>query len=339
MQIKLDASLKAYNTFGLNVTAKYLAEVHSTDEIKQVLNSPEAKDIAIIPLGGGSNVLLTKNLDALVVLNKIEGITLEKEDDEYYYVTAGSGVGWHEFVLHCIHKGWGGVENLSLIPGSVGAAPMQNIGAYGVELKDVFWFAEAMELSTQLTLKFKKDDCHFGYRTSVFKTRLKNQTIITKVGFKLNKEHNVNTNYGAINDELVRMGITDPSISDISQAVIKIRQSKLPDPAKIGNSGSFFKNPLVDMVLFEELKSRYPEIPSYQVDDEKVKVPAGWLIESAGWKGTTVGNRYGVHENQALVLVNYGGATGEDIYELSELIIDDIIAKYGIHLEREVNIY
>jgi UDP-N-acetylmuramate dehydrogenase len=291
----------------------------------------------MLVLGGGSNLLLTKNFEGLVLKNELHGISILKTENEFTYVKSAAGEVWHNFVLFCIENNLGGVENLSLIPGSVGAAPMQNIGAYGIEIKDVFQELEAYEIATGKIKTFNLTECKFGYRESVFKQDLKNQYIITSVTFRLTKNPKLNTSYGAINDELQKQGISNPTIKDVSNAVIAIRKSKLPDPKEIGNSGSFFKNPVVLKSHLEKLKETYLDIPSYPVDDMHVKLAAGWLIEKAGWKGKTIGN-YGVHKNQALVLVNYGGANGSDIFKLSEDILLSIKTQFGVELEREVNI-
>lgn len=330
-------SLKQYNTFGIEAKAKRFATFSSTLELKKILTSKEHKDEPKLILGEGSNVLFTKDFDGLVLKNKIKGIEVEKEDDEFVWVKANAGESWHDLVLFAIDNGYGGIENLSLIPGSVGAAPMQNIGAYGVEIKDVFFELEAMHINTGDEVRFTKKRCLFGYRDSIFKNFYKDQYVITNVTIKLTKKPILNLSYGAIQTELHTMGIYKPTINDVSKAVIKIRQSKLPDPKEIGNSGSFFKNPVVPKTQFEGLKSKFPEIASYPVSKKEVKLAAGWLIDQAGWKGKTIDN-YGVHKNQALVLVNYGGANGEEIYKLSEEILLDIKTKYGIELEREVNV-
>lgn len=332
--IQENISLKPFNTFGIDVTAKHFRAFGSVSELRELLDKPR-KNLLI--LGGGSNVLFTKNFDGLVLKNDIQGIETIKEDEDFTYVKAGAGVVWHQFVLEMIHQNLSGIENLSLIPGSVGASPMQNIGAYGVEIKDVFESLEAYHIQSGKVKTFSNEECNFGYRESVFKKELKNQYIITSVTFRLNKKHVLNTNYGAIQSELDKMGVTEPSIRDISNAVIAIRQSKLPDPKEIGNAGSFFKNPIISNELMERIKSKHPSLPNYPVDDSTTKVAAGWLIEQSGWKGKTFSN-FGVHDKQALVLVNHGGCRGKDIFDLSNKIIEDVNQKFGIQLEREVNI-
>lgn len=332
-----DVSLKAYNTFGIAAKAASFAAFKSVEELDIILRSNANAPLLI--LGGGSNVLFTKEkVNALVLVNQIKGITVVKETADHVFVKVGAGENWHEFVRYAIQQDWGGIENLSLIPGSVGASPMQNIGAYGVEIKDVFDSLEAYEIATGKLQTFSHEACAFGYRESVFKRALKDQFVIVSVTYRLTKtKHLINTKYGVIEDQLKEMGITHPSIEDVSNAVIAIRQSKLPDPKEIGNAGSFFKNPVIPAAQYTNLLTQFPDMPHYKVDETHVKVPAGWLIDQAGWKGKTLGH-YGVHKKQALVLVNYDGATGEEIYALSEMILQDIYKRYGILLEREVNI-
>jgi UDP-N-acetylmuramate dehydrogenase len=333
--IQKNSSLKPYNTFGIEAKADYFAAFSTTTELQQLLD--ENKGLPLLVLGGGSNLLLTQDFHGLVLKNELMGIEVVSKEADTVIVRAGAGEVWHHFVLYCINHGYGGVENLSLIPGSVGASPMQNIGAYGTEIKDVFESLEAFEIATGEMHTFDKTACAFGYRESVFKRALKGQYIITSVAFRLSKDPQVNTTYGAIDAELQAQGITNPDIRDVSNAVIAIRSSKLPDPKKIGNAGSFFKNPVVDQQVYDKILTTYPQAPAYPATPGQVKLPAGWLIETAGWKGKTIGN-YGVHVNQALVLVNYGGATGQQIYDLSGAILADIYEKFGVQLEREVNI-
>ena len=330
-----NTSLKAYNTFGIDVAAEHLISIESTGELVKTLAEINQKELLI--LGGGSNVLFMNDFKGTVLLNKLEGISVVDENEGHVWVKAGGGVNWHEFVLHCIHQNWAGIENLSLIPGSVGAAPMQNIGAYGVEIKNVFHELEAVEISSGKIKTFSNKECQFGYRESVFKRALKGQYLISSVIFKLDKKPTFKTSYGAITNELENMKVTELSIQAISNAVINIRRSKLPDPKVTGNAGSFFKNPVVPISLAENIKKEYPEAAAYPLDDNSMKLAAGWLIDKAGWKGKTYGN-YGVHPKQALVLVNYGGATGQNIYDLSTEILADINSKFGVELEREVNI-
>lgn len=335
--LQRNISLKPYNTFGIDVSASYFARFKSVKELKDYFSDPGLSKLPLLMLGGGSNLLLTKNYEGLVLKNELSGIEILTADNSVF-VKSAAGENWHDLVLFTIKNNLGGIENLSLIPGSVGAAPMQNIGAYGVEVKDVFHELEAYEIATGKIKKFNAQQCRFGYRESVFKQELKNQFVITSVTLKLTKNQTLNTSYGAINDELKKRGITNPTIKDVSDAVISIRQSKLPDPKEIGNSGSFFKNPVIAKSKFFALKEKFPDIVNYPVDDNNVKLAAGWLIENAGWKGKTIGN-YGVHKNQALVLVNYGGANGNDIYQLSEDILKSVKMLYDVELEREVNIF
>jgi UDP-N-acetylmuramate dehydrogenase len=328
--------LKTHNTFGINASASFFASFKSEEELLVLLK--ENKNHELFILGGGSNILFTKNFEGLVLKNEIEGFNTIQESDNSVLVEAGAGMNWHEFVIKCLDLNFGGVENLSLIPGNVGASPMQNIGAYGVEIKDVFEYLDAIHIKTGTLKRFTNEDCAFGYRESIFKNKFKGQYIICRVGFRLTKEHVINTSYGAINKELENQNILNPNIKDVSNAVIAIRKSKLPDPNKIGNAGSFFKNPIIPRTTLTVLKEKYPSIPNYPAGNESVKLAAGWLIEQAGWKGKTFNESYGVHKNQALVLVNYGNASGNEILNLSNLIIEDVKEKFGVHLEREVNI-
>lgn len=336
MQIIQNISLKPYNTFGINVTANNFVSVSTIDELKQILSSKDYPNKLI--LGGGSNMLLTKNFEGLVIHINLKGIEIVSQDDDFVYVKASAGENWHEFVVWCIDNDFGGIENLSLIPGNVGTAPIQNIGAYGVELKDVFYSCEAISIATQKLETFNKETCNFDYRNSIFKNEIKGQYIITSVIFKLTKHHHkLHINYGTIASELEAMNIVNPTIQEISKTVISIRESKLPNPKVIGNCGSFFKNPIVSKAQFNKLLKNFKDLPSYPVSDDEVKIPAGWLIEKSGFKGKRFGN-YGVHKNQALVLVNYGNANGSDILNLSKLIQKTILRIFGISIEAEVNI-
>lgn len=332
-----NTSLKPYNTFGIEAHAKKFSTFSSIEELVDLLKQVDKSKLLI--LGGGSNILFKKEeLDHTVLVNKIMGKEIVDENEDFVSVKVGAGENWHEFVLYALNKDWGGIENLSLIPGSVGASPMQNIGAYGVEIKDVFESLEAISIETGEKHIFNHKDCKFGYRESVFKNIYKDKFIIVNVTYKLTKKnHRVNTKYGVIEQELDNMGIKNPTIQDVSKAVIAIRQSKLPDPKKIGNAGSFFKNPIIPLDKYNELVKDFPDMPHYKIDESSVKVPAGWLIDQAGWKGKTFGD-FGVHKKQALVIVNYKNAKGEDIYDLSEKILQDIQKRYKICLEREVNI-
>ncbi len=347
MEILQNISLKKFNTFGIDVMAEYFASFTDVAAIEELLEFsgdqiPTHKQQAVI-LGGGSNMLFTKNVEGIVLKNDIRGIEIVKEDEEHIYVKAGAGENWHQLVLYCIRNNMAGMENLSLIPGNVGASPMQNIGAYGVEIKDVFYELEAFHLEEKRLVKFTLADCEFGYRESVFKRKYKGQFIITSVTYKLNKVARFNTSYGAIEQELKSMGVQELSIAAVSQAVINIRSSKLPDPAVIGNAGSFFKNPEVAEDFFIKLKQNFPAVAGYPLSNDRIKLAAGWLIEHSGpdaltsWKGYRKGDA-GCHKNQALVLVNYGDASGREILALSQNIIKTVLEKFGVELEREVNI-
>jgi len=335
--IQENISLKPYNTFGIEAIGRYFAEIQTIDELQEILTSPVYQAMDKLVLGGGSNVLFTRNFEGLVLKINLPGINTLREDDEHVWVKAGAGVNWHDLVMHCIGHNYAGIENLSLIWGTVGAAPMQNIGAYGVEIKDVFEELEAVRLSDGALHTFRHADCHFGYRESIFKHDLKGQYIIVSVTLRLNKKPTFHTSYGAIQVTLREMGVEHLTIQAISEAVCRIRTSKLPDPHQIGNAGSFFKNPEISQADFERLKSQYPNVPSYPAPDGKVKVPAGWLIEQAGWKGKRVGNT-GVHAQQALVLVNHGQATGDEIKRLSEQVQASVAEKFGVKLQAEVNL-
>ncbi|HKK11854.1 MAG TPA: UDP-N-acetylmuramate dehydrogenase [Flavobacteriaceae bacterium] len=336
MHIQQNIPLKPYNTFGIDVTAKYFVSVNSVDDLIEVLKLKDYPNKFI--LGGGSNMLLTKDVDALVIHINLKGIEIVSKNNRAVIVKANAGENWHEFVLWCLERNFGGVENLSLIPGNVGSAPIQNIGAYGVELKDVFLSCAAIDLKSRTLKTFSKEDCKFGYRESIFKREAKGQYIITSITLQLTSNHHeFHTDYGAISSQLKHMRVVAPTVQDISKAVIAIRQSKLPDPKKIGNSGSFFKNPIIPVQQFNTLRAIFPEIPSYVVSENEIKVPAGWLIEKAGFKGKTFGN-YGVHKKQALVLVNYGSAKGTDILKLARLIQKTVNRIFNIEVETEVNI-
>lgn len=337
MNLQQNISLKQYNTFGIDVKAKYLATFGSVQELEEILDQkPQGLNRELI-LGGGSNLLLTKEFDGLVLKNDIKGIQIIKEDEEHIYIKAGAGVNWHQFVLYCVNNNYAGVENLSLIPGNVGASPMQNIGAYGVEIKDVFYELDAFHKEGKAIHQFSLQECAFGYRESVFKNKYRNQFIITCVSYRLNKKPSFNTSYGAISQELEKMGVKELSIQAISQAVINIRSSKLPDPKQIGNAGSFFKNPIIPNDRFSELKNEFPSIVAFPSDSGHTKLAAGWLIEQCGWKGYRKGDA-GCYSKQALVLVNYGKATGSEIFDLSEEIIQSVQKKFTVTLEREVNV-
>jgi len=341
MNIQNNISLKNLNTFGIDVYAKHFASFESIDDLDEIFASkqPQTSNLKLqtLVLGGGSNILFTKNVDGLVLKNEIKGIEMIREDADHMYVKAGAGENWHSFVLYCLKNNYAGVENLALIPGNVGASPMQNIGAYGIEIKDVFHSLEAFDMDEMKTVLFDKEACSFGYRESVFKNKYKGRFIITSVTYKLSKKPLFNTSYGAIEAELEKMKVPALSIQAIAQAVINIRSSKLPDPKQIGNAGSFFKNPEIENSQFEKLKNDFPNIIGYKLENGNVKLAAGWMIERCGWKGYRKGDA-GCHEKQALVLVNYGNAKGSDIYDLSSEILDSVYKKFGVQLEREVNI-
>ena len=335
MKLSENFSLKPYNTFRIDAYAKYFAGFFSIEMLQEVLE--ENKGVKKMILGGGSNILFTENFDGLVLKNGISGIDVVDKNEEFIFVRVGAGVNWHQFVMYCIDHNYAGIENLSLIPGNAGASPMQNIGAYGVEIKDVFHELEALHLKERTVQKFSNADCEFGYRESVFKKKYKGDFAILNVIFRLNKKPSFNISYGAIEEELKRMQVKDLSIKAVSDAVIHIRQSKLPDPAVIGNAGSFFKNPEISFEHLNELKLTYDDIPSYEINEQLVKVPAGWLIERCGWKGYRRGDA-GCYDKQALVLVNYAKATGREIYDLSEEIKVSVMEKFKIEIKREVNI-
>lgn len=336
MNIQKNVSLKPYNTFGLEATASYFVEVSTVDELKNVLQNPAFREVEKLFLGGGSNLLLTKNYEGLVVKIALKGKEKIFEDENHVLIQAGAGEIWHQFVMFCVGNHYAGIENLSLIPGTVGAAPMQNIGAYGVEIKDIFHELQALNLETLEVETFTLADCQFGYRESVFKHTLKGKYVIVSVTFRLNKVPTFKTAYGDIQKTLAEMNVTELSIKAISDAVIAIRKSKLPDPAEIGNSGSFFKNPEIPLTQYKTLTDSFPTLPSYPINETTVKVPAGWLIEQAGWKGFRDG-QIGVHARQALVLVNYGGGNGNEIKKLAEKVQQSVLDKFGIKLSPEVN--
>lgn len=331
-------SLRAHNTFGIDTKARYFTEVHSTEELIEALNYSKTSTLPLLFLGGGSNILLTKDFEGLAIKLDLKGIHEDIISDDEVLVTAKSGENWHEFVMFCLDRNYGGLENLSLIPGNVGTSPMQNIGAYGTEIKDTFVSCTVLNLENLQLETFNVEQCRFGYRDSVFKQEGKGKYVILDVAFKLTrKNHLVKTEYGAIQSELEHLGIEKPTIQDVSRAVINIRQSKLPDPKEIGNAGSFFKNPTIPLPQFEILKENFPQIPGY-TNGDFVKVPAGWLIEQCGWKGKQIGN-VACHQLQALVIINATGmATGKEIFDFSTEIIHSVNEKFGIELEREVNI-
>ena len=336
MEIVPNFSLKKYNTFGIEAKAKQFVAVHSVQDLKTILQENKSQQKFI--LGGGSNMLLTKDIDALVVHIDLKGKRIIEDNGDFVWVESQAGESWHEFVLWTIDQNFGGLENMSLIPGNVGTTPVQNIGAYGTEIKDTFVSCSAMIIESQEMITFTKEECCFGYRESIFKNEVKNQYIITSVVFKLTKtNHKINTSYGDILAELARNNINNPTLKDVSNAVITIRQSKLPDPKQLGNSGSFFKNPILLKSDFQKIHQQFPEMKYFDISETEVKVPAGWLIEQAGFKGKRFGDA-GIHKNQALVLVNYGTATGQEILNIAKDIQETIFKKFGIHIEAEVNV-
>ncbi|HET6527201.1 MAG TPA: UDP-N-acetylmuramate dehydrogenase [Balneolaceae bacterium] len=335
--VKRDVDLRPYNTLHVSAKACMFAAVGTTGQLKEILRHPETKNQPLLVLGGGSNILFLSDFEGLVLRVEIAGKEVVKETNEHVWLKVGAGENWHQTVRYCVEKGWGGVENLSLIPGTVGAAPIQNIGAYGVELTDVFALLEAVEIETAETHTFKKEECRFGYRDSIFKNELKGKFVVTQVVLKLSKKPEINASYGAIQSELDKRSIVDPSIKNISDIIVDIRKSKLPNPAELGNAGSFFKNPIVDKSIFERIKKEFSNAPGYSISDGKMKVPAGWLIEQTGWKGKVVGQT-GTYKQQALVIVNYGGATGKEILNLAGSIQESVKKKFRIELLPEVNI-
>jgi|SRR5690554_5520287 len=336
MNIRKSVSLRGFNTFGIDKSASQLVQVTTPEQVVQALEYAKKINLPVFVLGGGSNILLTQDLNALVIKMEIKGVNVLKETNEHVWVRVGAGEIWDEFVQKAILSNWAGVENLSLIPGTVGASPMQNIGAYGVEIKEVFDHLEAVDRKTMKTVTFDHARCEFGYRESIFKNKLKDLYIITHVVYKLDKQPTFRLDYGAVRETLSNINNGVLSLSNVSKAIVQIRQSKLPDPAVVGNAGSFFKNPTIGLHRFEQLRKLYPEIPGYTVENG-VKIPAAWLLEKAGWKGKTFGE-IGVHPNQPLVLVNYGKGEGSAIRDLSVQIQKDIEEKFGILLRHEVNI-
>lgn len=337
MQVQKDVSLQPYNTFGIDVTAAQVLELMERDMLS-VISADNSLPLEKHIIGGGSNILLTGNVSGLTILNKLKGIEHVKDNDDFVWIKVASGEVWHEFVMYAIERKYAGIENLALIPGTVGAAPMQNIGAYGVEVKEVIEEVTAWHWERNEFITYDNEDCRFGYRDSIFKHELKGKVFITDVVFRLYKQPVFNTSYGAIQQELEKQGAKEVSIEAIANAVISIRQSKLPDPKETGNAGSFFKNPTISIDTYLKLHDAYPEMPSYTIDEHTVKIPAGWMIEHCGFKGHTAGNT-GVHEKQALVLVNKGGANGKEVYDLSEKIMQTVKDTFNIQLEREVQVW
>ncbi len=337
MELLKNHSLLTHNTFGVDVKAKYFIPVISTADLPAILDFIQANDSRVLVLGEGSNILFTKDFDGIILHMQIEGIHVVKEDDEYYWVKAGGGIQWHELVMNTLQAGMTGLENLSLIPGTVGAAPVQNIGAYGAELRDVMEALEAFDLTTGEKIYFKNEECEFGYRDSIFKNELKGRFLITNVVFRLNKKPGFNLSYEPLRKKILKSGKGDLTADDISSAVMEIRRNKLPDPTITGNAGSFFKNPIVDNSFWENLRKTHTSIPGHPVTDTHVKIPAAWLIEQCGWKGKRF-EHAGVHDQQALVLINTGSATGAEILSLSKKIQSSVKSKFGIALSPEIRI-
>lgn len=337
MTIEHNTDLSSFNTFGIAARAAAFARFGSADELRGLLAHPDLEGMPRLILGGGSNVLFTRDWPGVVLLNDVRGIQRIAEDEDTVIVRAGAGELWHALVMHAVEHGWGGIENMSLIPGRVGAGPMQNIGAYGVELKDVFDHLEAFRIADGAVVRFDAAQCRFGYRESFFKREGRDQYVILHVALRLRKRATVNVGYGSLKQELTRRGISEPTIKDVSDAVIAIRSSKLPDPRVLGNAGSFFKNPVVEEAFAQALKQRIPDLITFPAEPGHVKLAAGQLIEKAGWKGRRIGAA-GVHKDQALVLVNHGGATGQEVFDLSSRVLESIKEQYGVELEREVNI-
>jgi UDP-N-acetylmuramate dehydrogenase len=338
VSIQENVELLPFNTFKIKAKARYFTTVQSVADVQELLKSSVYQNQKRLIIGGGSNILLTRDFNGLVIKVNLTGIEIIEENDTHIILKVGSGETWHTFVMHCVNNNWGGIENLSLIPGTVGAAPMQNIGAYGIEVKEVIKKVEAVDLSTCEVKTFNNDECEFGYRESVFKQRLKEKYFISSVTLTLTKKnHHFNTSYGAIQTTLEAHGVTQLSVKEISNAVIEIRQQKLPNPKVVGNAGSFFKNPTITIQHYNELKNTYPTIPGYTIDNQYIKVPAGWLIEQCNWKGKTF-DSIGVHPLQSLVLVNYGEGTGEKIWELATKILASVKEKFHVQLQPEVNV-
>jgi UDP-N-acetylmuramate dehydrogenase len=337
MKLHENYPLKEVSTFHVRTLAKFYTEFASVNELKEILSSELVRSKPFMILGGGSNLLFTGDYEGVIIRNAIKGISAVKEEGDTIFLRANGGEKWHDFVLYCVDHNYGGIENLSLIPGTVGAGPIQNIGAYGVELKDVLTEVEAINIETQEVKRFTNEECKFGYRESIFKGSEKGKYIILAVTLRLEKHpKKVNVSYGSLSKEIEELGIKNPTIKDVSNTVIKIRSSKLPDPEKIGNAGSFFKNPVISIKQFEKLKTNHPSVISFPAHEGHIKLAAGWLIEQCGWKGKRFGDA-GVHKYQALVLVNYGDATGKEIFDLSTRIIESVKEKFGVELEREVN--
>ncbi len=338
MEILENKSLRQLNTFGIDVKAKFFADVKYSGDLIEILVNEEFNSAPKLILGGGSNVLLSQDFAGLVIKISIPGISIISENQESAVIEAGAGVVWNDLVNFCVDHKLGGIENLSLIPGTVGAAPIQNIGAYGQELKDSFLSLDGFLIDTAEEKILFNDDCRFGYRTSIFKKELKGKFIVTSIRLKLSKNPVLNLSYGPVKNEIDKLNLYEPTIRDVSRVISSIRKSKLPDPAVIGNAGSFFKNPEISEKKFIDIKDKYPGVIGHKQEDGSYKIAAGWMIEECGWKGKKIGNT-GTHEKQSLVLVNYGGAKGEEILKLAEEIKKSVSEKFGIQLTEEVNIY
>lgn len=337
-EIRQNVNLAPYNTLQIEAIADRFVVIRHAGELPVLFKNKEFPIEDAWVLGSGSNVLFRGRVRPLVLKNEIKGLEILEEDDRRIRIRSGAGMNWHQLVEYCVNKKWQGVENLALIPGTVGAAPIQNIGAYGVELEEVFESLQAFDLHKGTFRRFEKEACEFGYRDSVFKQRYKNRFVITSVDLRLNKaSYMLETGYPSLREWFDRHNLSSPGLEDIFRAVVNIRTAKLPDPRDIGNAGSFFKNPIISRVKFDEIKQDYPSIPSYPLTENRIKVPAGWLIEKTGWKGKRKGN-VGTYENQALVIVNHGGATGEEIWELAQQIRSSVQKTFGIELVPEVNI-
>ncbi len=336
MRLEENISLKQYTTFGCNETGRYFTNIKKTEEVIEAITWCKEKQLPYLVLGTGSNILFTKPFEGLILKMGIIGINKTNETATEVFLSVGAGENWHHFVSYCVQKGWGGIENLSLIPGTVGASPIQNIGAYGVEVQESIESVTALDTQTNHWVTLSNSECTFGYRNSLFKKE-KNRYLITAVQFILKKQPQLRTEYGSIKEILHEKNIKNPSLADLSNAIVQIRTSKLPDPSQLGNAGSFFKNPSLSKTNFEELKNNFPELIAYPISDDTYKLAAGWLIENCGWKGARKGN-VGCYDKQSLVIVNYGQATGKEIYDFSEEIIQSVLTKFNIVLEREVNI-
>lgn len=337
MEIAKNFPLKRYNTFAVDAAAKAFVNVSSEDELFEILSAEELKSYSKFILGGGSNILFTKDYNGLVIKNSIPGIEIINEDERTATIEAGAGVIWNNLVDYCVSRNLGGIENLVLIPGTAGAAPIQNIGAYGEELSETFISLRGFYIETAIPAIFYKNDCGFGYRNSIFKNELKHKFVVSKISLRLNKNPEIYTDYGNVKEELEKTGKTNFTIKDVSEVISKIRREKLPDPSVIGNAGSFFKNPEIKPEEYDRLKERYPDIKGFPLFNGNVKLPAAWLIDRAGWKGIRKGNA-GTHSRQALVIVNYGSATGEEVLHFAKEIKRSVYEKFEIILEEEVNI-